>query len=163
MSGFDVPSPTMETLPPTDIDPEAALMAEKIAPYLEAAEKHGLHLRPITGLMLRLGDQFGIDLIAVGELQDGAGEDADAERIQTYYDELMDAVWLLCETEDTLVAIAAEGGSAAKSACLRWKLSHLTSQAAEAAAMRAFIGRWWQHRYEMARLYGAGEAAPADA
>jgi hypothetical protein len=134
---------------------------EKLSPYLEAAEAHGMRLRPITGLMLRLGDQFGVDIDAVGEVGQDAATEGDPP--DEYYDQLAMAVWVLAENEETLVDAAAGGHTVAERAFLRWKLAHFTSHEAEASAMRAFVARWFEHRLEMARLYGIGESSAADA
>lgn len=130
----------------------------KLEPYLERAREFGIDLRPITGLMLRLGDQFGIDLDAVGAVrQEGADQVP-----ESYYDEMTRAIWLLAEREEVLAEVAGDEKAFA-AALLRWKLKFFKTMEAEAAAMKGFIARWYEHRLEMARLYGAGDAAPADA
>ena len=148
---------------PTITDADIAAASVKILPYLTEAAEHGIALRPITGLMLRLGDQFGVDINAVGEVTYQTADKAEDEELEIYYDQLMLAVWVLAEKDAILTDCAAEGGKSPERAYMRWKLSHLNSLAAEAAAMRAFIGRWIEHRLEMARVYGSGEASTADA
>lgn len=144
---------------PTQPVGEAPARLGELQQYLASAEAHGIVLRPITGLMLRLGDQFGIDIDAVGSVR----SDDDGAPADEYYDQLSRAVWLLAEDAETLVRVAAEGRAAADAAFLRWRLQHFTSLEAEAAAMRAFVARWFEHRLEMARLYEVGESDAADA
>lgn len=136
---------------------------EKIDPLVKAAAELGICLRPITGLMLRLGDQFGVDINAVGEVKAEADGDP-AEPSDEYYDQLMLAVWILSEDEDVLADLVADGGPKATArAHARWKMKYLTSVATEAVVMKAFIARWYEMRIEMARVYTAGDASPADA
>lgn len=147
------------TTSPLDEGLTAAL--DKLTPYLDAAKAHGIELRPITGLMLRLGDQFGIDLDAVGAVRQ---EDAESYAVPLeYYDELSKAVWLLAEDESVLADVAGGDREDVDSAARVWQLQHFKTMDAEAAAMRAFIARWYEHRLEMARLYGTGDASAADA
>lgn len=128
-------------------DEALAACAEKIKPYLEAAAAFGIAPRPITGLMLRLGESLGVDIGAVGQVSDAEGDP------NAYYDDIMKAVWVLSENDDVLSACAL-GEKSVESALLAWKLKHLVSQKAETAAMRAFVGRWIEHRLEMAHVFG---------
>ena len=153
-----------DTNPPTSQSATAApadAFAEKFEVYLAAARELGLDLRPITGYMLRCGDQFGIDLNAVGEVADEKEEER--QSVEDYYDELMRAVWLLCEDQQTLIDLTGAESAAIDRAFARWAMAHLTTLPIEAAAMKAFVARWYEHRLEMARVYGAGEAQAADA
>jgi len=149
---------------PTTTDPapvgDLTEALEKLHPYYEQALKHGIVLRPITGLMLRLGDMFGVDIDAVGE---ETTENPESKGDNEFYDALTRAVWVLAEKEEILVEVAAAGLLPANAALLRWKLKHFTCLEAEAGAMRAFVARWFEHRVEMTKLYGVGGAAPADA
>lgn len=128
-------------------DEALAACAEKIKPYLDAALAYDIAPRPITGLMLRLGEQLGVDIGAVGGVTEADG-DADA-----YYDDVMKAVWVLSEKDETITACVL-GELSTESVLLKWKLQYLTSQKAEKAAMRAFVGRWIEHRLEMAQVFG---------
>lgn len=128
---------------------------EKITPYLEAAERHGVALREITGSALDLGDRLGIDINAVGE--QGLSPDLDEMPAEDYYRQFMRAVWVLSDDLDRLVDAAdADEGTIAK-AHLRWRTKTLTSIEIEKVLMQAFVARWMEHRVAMVAAFDDGE------
>lgn len=128
-------------------DEALAACAEKIKPYLEAAAAFGIAPRPITGLALRIGHDLGLDIGAVGGVTEAEGNP------DGYYEDVMKAVWILSDDEETIANCVLGEISTART-LLRWKQKHLTCQKAESAAMKAFVGRWIEHRLEMANVYG---------
>lgn len=123
---------------------EIAAAREKIAGYLEEAAANGIRLRAITGQVMRLAGQAGIDLEALGGDIDGIDDEA-------YYEQVVRAAWLLMADESRVVEEClkgAEDNEIAHEASL-WALRELDSIEKEGAVLRAFIARWLEYRIEM--------------
>jgi|GEM_PF-2883791 len=133
---------------------QAALDAQVIlAPHLEKALEYGINPRAITGSMLQLAAKLEIDIEAVGMVT----EELTDQPADEFCDDLFEVVWFLCENPETLVSLKGDA-KAINDASEIWRLKHLTSIAAEAAAMRAFVARWTEHRLQMAIVFGNSDS-----
>lgn len=146
------PYPDPQPLPRmTEADIAAA--REKIARYLAESTHLGLSLtvRPITGQVMRLAGQIGLDLDALGRADDESQSD------EAYFDHFTLAFWLLAAPIDRVshVILGSLGHQTPQEEAAEFALRHLTSLPLERAALRAFIARWLEYRIEMAILQQA--------
>lgn len=132
-----------------------AATRERVAPYIHAAKKLGMDFRSINGLMIRTGERLGIDLDAIGG-QTFDAKDNDDLPDDEFYDDVMRACWLLCEDAEVLIDLEGDQSAVTK-AFRRWQFAHLKGQAADFAAMQAFLARWFEWRLESAEAI-TGEA-----
>lgn len=126
---------------------------------LEEASDHGINIGPISGRMVRKAKQlFDIDLdelallddeVDVDELEGAALKEYYAS-LDKYYDQIMRAVFTLCEPvtgmsrEEAVLAFEA------------WADATLIDVKVEFIAMKAFMAVWLEYRIAMAEIMGEG-------
>jgi hypothetical protein len=115
---------------------------EKIAGYLAEAEAQGIALRPITGQVMRLAKKIDLDL-------ERLGADIDAIPDDDYFDQVIQAAWLLTEDPAAVVAACHEGEEIACLEAELWAMGNLATIEREGAVLRCFVARWLEYRVEM--------------
>lgn len=129
----------------------------RIASYLEDAGTQGINLRPITGQTLRLASQAGLDI-------ERLGSDIDEMDDGDYYDQVVQAAWMLSAEPKQVVSICQACSyhadlEALASEAAEWALTALGTIEREHALVRAFIARWLEYRIEMHALRGLEDEA----
>lgn len=130
-----------------------------LKPYIDDAAGLGLVFRELNGVAVRLGEDAGVDLNAVGEI---GFDDPDSMPDEEFYDNTMMACWVLCEVPEVIIEALAEGGKAPEMAFRSWMMNHLTSVKAECVAMKAFLARWVEYRIELERVFGSEVSEAAE-
>jgi len=142
MSDENAPQPAAAPMPRMTPEQIEAARA-KIEGYLKKSVESGINLRPITGQTIRLARQVGIDLERLGQDIDEIDDDV-------YFDQVMQAGWLLSAPTQEVAETCMSGavGSVPRIVAT-WSLKNLPTVAQENALMRAFIARWLEYRVEM--------------
>jgi len=155
MNNAPVTLPDPESLAqplPRMTDADVAAAREKIRAYLAESETSGITLRPITGQILRLASQIGLDLEALGRADDDDQSDED------YFEKVMMAVWILSADIETVVYVCgSKDPLTPRDEAAGHALKHLPTLAQERAALRAFIARWLEYRIELQILQQPAE------
>lgn len=125
-----------------------------ISPYLDQAREHGLEFREMVGLTVKRATRLGIDVDALGQVEDGSLDD------EIYYEQTMTVAWLLAAPEEAIASAIRAGNVPGE--VEKWQSESLPSLALEAIAMRCFMARWLEYRVEMDRVFSkSDEPTPA--